>query len=121
MPDERSSRLLDDIRFADPAQHQLVVALRALILELSPSVTEAVKYGGLMFSVGKPFCGLFAYARHVSLEFSAGASLDDRFKMLEGQGKLRRHLKLTSADAIAQKHVREYLRMAFDAAVAGQG
>ena len=59
----------------------------------------------------KPFCGIFSYAKHVSLEFGAGASLPDKLKVLEGEGKLRRHIKLSSAQDIAEKqrcrHVRE--------------
>jgi hypothetical protein len=74
-----------------------------------------VKYGGLLFSVKKPFCGVFSYAKHVSLEFGAGASLPDNFKVLEGDGKLRRHIKLLSAQDIAGKHVREYLVLALTA------
>ncbi|MDR2154724.1 MAG: DUF1801 domain-containing protein [Burkholderiaceae bacterium] len=68
---------------------------------LSPAITEEVKYGGLLFSAAHPFCGVFAYARHVSLEFGNGASLPDKYKALEGAGKLRRHIKLTSPRDIA--------------------
>ena len=82
---------------------------------LDSSITEEVKYGGILFSAEKPFCGIFSYAKHVSLEFGAGASLPDKFKVLEGEGKLRRHIKLSSAQDIAEKHVGEYLLLALKA------
>jgi len=59
---------------------------------------------------------VFSHAKHVSLEFGEGASLPDKHKALEGEGKLRRHIKLVSIQDISAKHVREYLALAFKAA-----
>jgi hypothetical protein len=78
-------------------------------------VSEEVKYGGLLFSQGAPFCGVFSYTRHVSLEFGEGASLPDPHQVLEGAGKLRRHIKLGSLQDISDKHVGEYLVLALQA------
>jgi hypothetical protein len=115
MPANRIEKLLDDIRMIDPARFELVQSLRELILGLRASVSEEVKYGGLLFSAGKPFCGVFSYTKHVSLEFGEGASLPDKFKQLEGEGKLRRHIKLLSVQDLSAKHVREYLLLALKA------
>lgn len=112
MSADRISKLLEDIRILDSGRFEIVQALRELILNLDPSISEEVKYGGFLFSAGKPFCGVFSYAKHVSLEFSAGASLQDKFNVLEGEGKLRRHIKLSSSHDIKGKHVREYLVLA---------
>ena len=115
MPADRISKLLEDIRLLDPERFELVEALRKIVLDLNSSITEEVKYGGILFSAGQPFCGVFSYAKHVSLEFGAGASLPDKYKVLEGEGKLRRHIKLSSAQDISGKHVREYLVLALKA------
>lgn len=112
MPANRISKLLEDIRALDPERFELVQALRNIVLGLDSSISEEVKYGGILFAADQPFCGIFVYTKHVSLEFSAGASLPDTFKVLEGEGKLRRHIKLTSAQDIAQKHVSDYLLLA---------
>ncbi|MDO9599087.1 MAG: DUF1801 domain-containing protein [Azoarcus sp.] len=117
MPTDRISRLLEDLRLLDSGRFELVQALREIILGLDASVSEEVKYGGFLFSADKPFCGVFSYAKHVSLEFGAGASLPDTFKVLEGEGKLRRHIKLSSVQDIAAKHVREYLLLALNASL----
>ena len=101
MSAERIAKLLEDIRFLDPARFELVQALREMILGLG---------------AGMPFCGVFSYAKHVSLEFVAGASLPVRFQVLEGAGKFRRHIKLASPGDITRKHVREYLGLALGAA-----
>lgn len=117
MPTDRISKLLDDIRLLDPARFELVQALRKIILGLDSSISEEVKYGGILFFAEKPFCGIFSYTKHVSLEFGAGASLADKFKVLEGEGKFRRHIKLSSEQEIAEKHVGEYLLLALKASL----
>lgn len=115
MPANRISKLLEDIRLLDPERFALVQALREIILGLDSSISEEVKYGGFLFSADEAFCGVFSYAKHVSLEFGAGASLPDPFNVLEGKGKLRRHIKLSSAQDISEKHIRDYLVLAFKA------
>lgn len=98
--------LLEDIRLADEDRFQLVQGLRRLVLSVDPRITEAARYGGLLFSIGAPFCGLFSYSRHVSLEFSRGAELDDPHGILEGEGKKRRHVKIQHRDDLFKKNVR---------------
>jgi hypothetical protein len=115
MPADRVQKLLQDLRLLDESRFELVQSLRELILGLNASVSEEVKYGGLLFFADKPFCGIFSYAKHVSLEFGEGASLPDKFKVLEGEGKLRRHIKLSTLEDIRAKHVPEYLRLALAA------
>lgn len=117
MSADRIDKLLQDIRLLNEDHYALVQALREQILKLAKDVTEEVKYGGLLFSVNKPFCGVFSYAKHVTLEFGLGASLPDKYKMLEGEGKYRRHIKLTSQQDIEDKHVHAYLLLAMKAAL----
>lgn len=116
MTTDRVSKLLDDIRMLDEQRFQLVQVLRQMVLDLNPTISEEVKYGGLLFAAGKPFCGIFSYSKHVSLEFGDGAALPDPHGVLEGEGKLRRHIKLSAIDDISAKQVRTYLELAFEAA-----
>jgi hypothetical protein len=112
MTSNRVNTLLNDIRLINENHFALVQTLREIILSIDTAISEEVKYGGILFSAGKSFCGIFSYTKHVSLEFGEGAALKDPYKMLEGDGKFRRHIKLTSIDDIASKHVRKYLRLA---------
>lgn len=113
MSSERVTKLLEDIRFLDEGRYKLVQELRDLILGMATSVSEEVKYGGLLFSIGKPVCGIFSYTNHVSLEFVSGVLLPDAHKVLEGNGAQRRHIKLSSIQDVAEKHVHEYIQLAF--------
>lgn len=116
MNPSRVQALLDDIRLASEPNFQLVSQLRALIQKTVPGASDEVKYGGFLFSADVPFCGVFAYSGHVSLEFGNGAAMPDPHQVLQGSGKLRRHIKLTHVDDIAAHHVAAYLPLALDAA-----
>lgn len=84
---------------------QLTETLQALITEAIPDATSLTKYGGTLYTLSADtkegqFCGVFTYQQHVQLSFSQGATLDDPDNLLEGTGKLRRHINFTSADKI---------------------
>lgn len=108
---------LDDLFTGDAERYDLVVRLRKLVLSVDPRITEEVKYGGILFSAGPPICGLFSYEKHVALEFSRGAELADPHHVLEGEGKLRRHIKLLTKQELFKKNVREYVTLALAAGV----
>jgi hypothetical protein len=111
------SDLLDSVRLASEESHALVQAVRHSVRESCRSITEEVKYGGLVFaSEGLPFGGVFVYTQYVSVELSCGASIADPYGHLEGSGKGRRHIKLRSIDDINGKHLAAYLTLAVLAA-----
>jgi len=104
---------LDQLQQTHAAQFALVSALRHQVLALAPGISEQVKYGGLLFGHPQPFCGLFAYRQHVSLEFGQGARLNDEAGLLQGKGKQRRHLKLQQQTDIDTLQVWQYLQAAY--------
>ncbi|AOY00034.1 DUF1801 domain-containing protein [Jeongeupia sp. USM3] len=115
MQDERITTLLQDISLSSDRHYAIVQAVRHAVLAIGDDVTEQVKYGGILFGSPQPFCGVFAYANHVSIEFSHGASLPDEYGLLEGKGKMRRHLKLHGIDDITALRVGHYIALAYTA------
>jgi hypothetical protein len=109
---ERVAHWLDDLRLVSLERHTLVSALRQAVLDGGPGVTEAVKYGGLLFSGPQAFCGIFSYAAHVSLEFGQGAAMADPAGVLEGAGKGRRHIKFRGMNDLQRCDLAAYLRQA---------
>ena len=113
MKNPHVDHFVHELQFESGARHDLVTRIRNLVLGVDDRITEELKYGGILFSAGAPFCGLFSYARHVSLEFSRGAELDDPNGVLEGDGKKRRHIKLVGQPDLFQKNLRDYVSQAF--------
>lgn len=111
--------LLEDISLLGAEHYALVENVRELVKKTVAPVSEEVKYGGILFSSGVPFCGVFAYKNHVSVEFSSGAKIPDADGHLEGGGKGRRHIKLHSEKDIASKNLARYVLLALKAAKGG--
>jgi len=92
--------LLERIGMESPTNHATVLALRAMVRDAAPEAEEMVKYGGLHYVAARPICGIFAFARHVTLEFSRGAELDDPHAILLGDGQYRRHIRFSTPEAV---------------------
>ena len=104
---------LEELSLTAPVQHEIILKLTALIHEVQPHAEEKMMYGGIMFSLlGEDFAGLFAYQRHVSLEFSKGHSMQDTKQRLAGSGKFRRHLKFHTVADVVVNEPRYYIEQA---------
>lgn len=114
MIDGRVKQLLSDLRLTNPAGYNLVEGVRKAIYSAVPKASECVMYGGFMFAATTKFCGVFAYTEHVSIEFARGCDLKDTHRVLEGSGKLRRHIKVHTLADIKAKHVLAYITQAHE-------
>ena len=95
----------------------IVERLDRLILDVAPDATRVAKYGGTLYTLQPDekegqFCGVFAYKAHVQLSFARGAELADPDGVLEGNGKLRRHLTFKAAADVDERGVKRLLRSA---------
>ncbi len=109
--DERVNNFLNDFAETFPASYEIVQTVRALIVEIFPTASEEIKYGGIVYLEEEfLFTGIFVRKNHISLEFVNGVELEDPQKLLEGTGKLRRHLKLKTLDDIENKNVDGFLK-----------
>ena len=96
----------------------LIEEIDAIIGEICPGAGRRSMYGGIVFELepGNPktmVCGHFVYKNHVSIEFTNGNELRDPKGVLEGNGKYRRHIKLTRQGDICEKSVRSMIEQAF--------
>jgi hypothetical protein len=115
MAKKSDQALLEDIRLVSAQNFEVVEAVRALVKKTMGSLSEEVKYGGILFASGVQFAGVFAYKEHVTVEFRNGAKIIDPFGFLEGTGKGRRHVKLISVAQIKDKKLAHYLSLALQA------
>lgn len=101
----------------DAQRDAIIAAVLDLVSACAPDLFLRQMYGGTVFEREKDSAatlvgGVFGSANHVSVEFSKGARFDDPARLLEGKGKLRRHLKLHSIGDIAAKDVAGFLQQA---------
>ena len=114
MTDNRIDQFIDGLRQSNPDHHALVQELRQLTQAVAPGSSERFMYGGIMVTGLTDFCGFFSSKKHVSIEFSRGCDLTDEHGVLEGTGKLRRHIKVRELADLEAKHVGDYIAQAHD-------
>ncbi|MDY0199544.1 MAG: DUF1801 domain-containing protein [Tenuifilaceae bacterium] len=104
---------LDEILTVDNEKFIIINAMREIVFENHKTTDERIMYGGIMFSIDDDdFGGLFVRKNHISFEFTKGFLMKDPNKLLEGNGKYRRHLKIKSIDDIQYKNVEYYIKQA---------
>jgi len=107
------SNFMIDLQSIDTENYEMAIQVRNTYFSHDPSINEDIKYGGLAFFKEKELIGgIFFYKAHASIEFSEGASLSDPNSVLEGKGKLRRHIKIKSCKDIQTKNVSSYVKAA---------
>ena len=110
---EKVADFLADIQSQFPEEYEIFIQVRDLFLDNDPSLATDVKYGGMVFFKGKELIsGIFLYKNHISIEFGYGARWSDPYSVLEGKGKLRRHIKIVEPDDIKTKKVAHYVHEA---------
>ncbi|WP_338807002.1 DUF1801 domain-containing protein [Pseudomonas chlororaphis] len=110
--DESIEALLADLAMTHTDMLEIVQCVRMMVEEVAGTVSETVKYGGIIFSQAAPFCGVYAYQEHVSVEFGQGYAFEDPHGVLEGGGKFRRHIKLRRVADVRDKQLGDYLKQA---------
>lgn len=101
---------------AEPRIAQVARLLRALILAVHPDAVEVVRLGDRAASYGlgpKKMSEAHTYIMpqrtHVNLGLYQGARLPDPEGLLEGEGKLLRHVKLRSAADVERPALRRLI------------
>ena len=118
--------LIELLSVRDPHVADLALAVRETLLEEVPAALEKttnVKYAIVVnFSfipgIKGVFCGIVVYPRHVNLGFPQGTRLADPSRLLEGTGKLYRHVRIGNAASLGRPQLRTLIQ---EAAMLAQG
>src|SRR5579862_7292390 len=90
------------IKRKDPELQKVIVALCKMVKKALPLVKETVNPWHIpTFEYNGPMCYFSAGKNHVTFGFLRGSSPKDPDRLLEGTGKGLRHVKLRSAEDVA--------------------
>jgi hypothetical protein len=110
---DKVNQFLIDIKSTFPDKFEIIEEIRAAFFKENSELEEDIKYGGIVFNLSDQLMGgLFLYKKHLSIEFSNGAQFSDPEGLLEGKGKLRRHLKILESSDIKSKNINFYIQQA---------
>jgi hypothetical protein len=88
----------------DNPQKPLVQAVRAVILDADPRMTETIKWQAPTFMYKGNVASFYPRStKHVSLMFHTGASLPDPTGLLEGEGDTSRVARFLDEEDLAAK------------------
>jgi len=102
----------------DPAVRKIAVKARTLIVDVIPDAIEMVYVKAHLLGYGFDanykglICGLALQKSYVNLMFAKGTQLPDPKGLLEGTGKLARHVKLKTLEDVDKLGVRDLLKAA---------
>ena len=101
----------------DATKAKIIDSLEEMTIELAPDANLRPMYGGTVVELEKNnpksrIGGFYVYADYVSFEFANGVQFEDPDGVLEGIGKLRRHVKLRNAEDIKTKTCKLFLDQA---------
>lgn len=98
---------------------ELALQARALIQAVYPAVVEVpwpkqrvIGYGVGPKKMSEHFCYISVSKNHINVGFMYGAELPDPEKLLDGSGKLLRHVRITSPEELEHPALRELLEVA---------
>ena len=96
----------------EPDLRAVAEAIRKLVLQAEPDLSEAIKWGNLTYEKQARVCYLAATKGYVSLGFFNGAALTDTQGRIEGTGKKMRHVKVRALSNIDQQQLAAWVREA---------
>ena len=104
---------------ASPKVQDLARQAKALITKIMPAVVEVawptqgiIGYGVGPKKMSEQFCYIAVLKDHINLGFYYGADLPDPNHLLEGTGKLLRHIKIISPEQLDDPAVVKLLEAA---------
>ena len=119
MPREPDPKLQEYLMPYSAEVARMMFALRELVLKEAPDAGETVFRGyavSIAFSFTgrwtEAFCHVVAYKAHVNLGFNRGAELPDPKGVLEGTGKLIRHIPVRTLADLKNPNLLRFLRKA---------
>ena len=102
-----------------PHARQLAEQTRSLIKTVYPGVVEVpwpkqrvIGYGVGPKKMSEHFCYISVSKNHINLGFMYGAELPDPEGLLEGEGKLLRHVRITQSEQLSDPALRRLLEVA---------
>ena len=100
-----------------PHSRQLAEQARALIQGVYPAVVEVpwpkqkvIGYGVGPKKMSEHFCYISVSKNHINIGFMYGAELPDPEGLLDGEGKLLRHVRITRSEQLSNPALRQLIK-----------
>ena len=98
----------------DDEKLKIVRQIEKLTTEVCSTCEKDIKWNALcFFKEDRPFVGILPYSKYTQVIFDRGAELQDPEGLLEGKGKLMKHIKIYEIEDIKNKKISSYIKQSF--------
>jgi hypothetical protein len=96
-----------------PEFRPVVAAIRSLMKESAPDAEEVISYGMPVYKGKKLFAWINPPVKDVTLGFSRGAQMEDKYSLLRGTAKGgARHVRMKSVNEVNKPALKYYIKQA---------
>lgn len=98
----------------DDEKEKIVGEIEKLVIKTCSECNKDIKWNALCYFKGdRPFVGILPYSKYTQVIFDRGAELQDPNGLLEGKGKLMKHIKIFKIADIKNKKIADYIQQSF--------
>ena len=90
----------------------IVVLLRKMMGECAPGAKEQISYGILMWKQKRGLAVVSPTKKDITFAFSQGAKFEDKYKLLQGVGKVSKHVKIKNLKEVPKAALKYYIKQA---------
>ena len=97
-----------------PEYRGIVAMLRALMRETAPNAREVIAYGIPAYRGRRVLAVISPTKKDITFAFSRGAEFEDKYGLLQGVGKVSRHVKIKDLKGVSKAALLYYIRQALE-------
>jgi hypothetical protein len=97
-----------------PEYRDIVEEIRVLMRECAPGASEAISYGIPTYRGRRGLAVISPTKKGITLAFSRGASFEDRYRLLEGVGKVSKNVRMRTLKDVNRPALRYYIKQALE-------
>jgi hypothetical protein len=95
-----------------PELRDVVASIRALMKKQAPQAKLGISYGIPAWRGKRILAVISPTKRDITFAFSRGADFDDKYGLLQGVGKVSKHVKIANGSEINKAALRYYIKQA---------
>ncbi len=99
-------------RRVQPEHRNIVAMLRKLMRAVAPNAKEVVTYGILAWRGNLILAVVSPTKKDVTFAFSKGAEFEDKYGLLQGVGRVSKHVKITNLKEVNKVALKYYIKQA---------
>jgi uncharacterized protein YdhG (YjbR/CyaY superfamily) len=97
-----------------PEYRDVVALIRQYMRELAPDAQELISYGIPAYKLTRIIAVISPTKKDITLSFSRGMQMEDRYNLLKGVGKSSKHIKFKSVDDVNKEVLAYYVNQALE-------